>query len=604
MASSRWVGTIITIVFLLSVALAGPGFAQDSTAEPAAELTPEATTEAPAVEETPEATAEEIEFILYTVAPGDTLARIAARFNTTIAILVADNNIANPNTVFLGSTLRIRPEGAPTPAPTATATPQPTALPGATTTYVVAQGDTLFRIAQRFGTDVNTLLSLNNLANPSLIFAGQTLIIPDGPGVPAAPTAAPAEPVPTAEPTSEATPEPVAMETMFGYGLHVYADATSAADIAQTAVDLGVGWVRMELRWRDFEPTEGAIDFERLDATLQPFFDADLSVLLTVLSAPDWARTSTDESGPPDNMQQFAVFIGQIAERYAGRVNAYEIWSEPNLRREWNSSVFGISAESYIDMLQQSYVAIKAVDEAAVVVSAGLAPTGFNDGVNAINDRLYLQALYQNGLADVSDAIGAHPGGWANPPDSVCCSPAVGIETHYEDPSFYFLDTLSDYRDIMVAAGDANTPIWVTEFGWGSSEDSAPPSAIYVYVTYTSLAEQAIYTPRAFSLGRELGYIGPMFVNNLNGCQAEPGNSEVCYYSLIAPDGSSRPVYNALQALDMTLDEPAATEEAPAEPVLDATAEEPLALTATQIIIQATQSAVDNAAEATEAAQG
>ena len=602
MASSRWVGVSLSVVMLFSLLLAGPGMAQDGTEEPTAELT----VAAPEQTETPVPAPTEIPFIIYTVGAGDTLNRIAARFNTTIEILVADNNIANPNTVFLGSTLRIRPEGAPPPAPTSTAAPAPTSV-GGTASYVVVPGDTLFRIALRFNTDVATLISLNNLANASVIYSGQTLIVP-GEGAPALPTIAPTE---EAVATSEATPEPVAMDAGFGYGLYVYANPDNAVPIATSAVDLGVQWVRLDLRWRDYEPTDGAVNFDSLDATLQPFFDGGLKVLLFVSSAPDWARISTDESGPPDNFQNYARFVGQVAERYAGRVAAYEIWTEPNLRREWNSSVHTISAESYIDLLQQSYVAIKAVDPGATVVSAGLAPTGFNDGVNAINDRLFLQALYQIGLADVSDAIGAHPGGWANPPDSLCCSPAVGIETHFEDPSFYFLETLNDYRDIMLAAGDGNTPIWVTEFGWGTSEDTEAPSAIYVYVTYTSLAEQAIYTPRAFSLGQELGYIGPMFVNNLNGCQGEPGNADVCYYSLIGPTGAARPVYNAVLALDKTLAEPvmdvmptAEVTPAPEMPVVDATAEDPLALTATQIIIQATETAVAAPATTAEAANG
>jgi LysM repeat protein len=585
---------------LLSLLLVGPGMAQDTTAEPTAEVT-----EAAPVAETPAPVPTEIQFILYTVAPGDTLNRIATRFNTTIEILVADNNIANPNTVFLGSTLRIRPEGAPPPAPTATATAQPTVAPGATTTIVVAPGDTLNRIATRYNTTVAALLALNNLANPSLIFSGQTLIIPaEGSTVV---TPAPTEEIAV---TPEATAVPV-MDAGFGYGINVYANPESAAQLAQSAVDLGVGWVRLEVPWRAYEATQGSIDFANMDATLQPFFDAGLDVMLMVNAAPDWARTSTDESGPPDNFQNYAAFIGQVAQRYAGRVNAYEVWSEPNLRREWNSSVHGISAESYIDLLQQAYVAIKAVDPAATVVSAGLAPTGFNDGVNAINDRLYLQALYANGLADVSDAIGAHPGGWANPPDSLCCEPAVGIETHYEDPSFYFLETINDYREIMVANGDGNTPLWITEFGWGTSEDTAPPSAIYVYVTYTSPAEQAIYTPRAFSLGSELGFVGPMFVNNLNGCQGLPGNAEACYYSLIGPTGAPRPVFNAILALDKTLEEPAtetpATPEVtafPDEPVAtEAVQADPLALTATQIIIQATATA-EAAVTPEPAAQG
>ncbi|MBZ0284246.1 MAG: LysM peptidoglycan-binding domain-containing protein, partial [Anaerolineae bacterium] len=45
-------------------------------------------------------------------------------------------------------------------------------------TYVVRPGDTLFRIAVRYKTTVRILAEANNIVNPALIFAGQTLRIP------------------------------------------------------------------------------------------------------------------------------------------------------------------------------------------------------------------------------------------------------------------------------------------------------------------------------------------------------------------------------------------------------------------------------------------
>jgi len=201
-----------------------------------------------------------------------------------------------------------------------------------------------------------------------------------------------------------------------------------------------------------------------------------------------------------------------------------------------------------------------------MVISAGLAPTGFNDGVNAINDRLFLNGLYAAGIAEISDAIGAHPGGWANPPDAVCCNPSVGVSTHFEDRSFYFLDTLTDYRQIMEQNNDGNTPIWVTKFGWGTSEDTVTPSSTNIFLTYTSLGEQAIYVPRGFELGSELGFVGPMFLYNLNGCETDETSSESCYYSLIGPSGMPRPVYAAVQNLPKLL---AAATPVPTTPIAE-----------------------------------
>lgn len=542
---------------------------EEATAEATVEASPEATLEVPPaataeVPAQPDATtpAPSGNFITYTVVRGDTLAQLARRFGTTINTIAADNGIVNPNLIFTGQQLRIRTSQDTIPTPT----PQPTEtlIPGPTTTYTVRYGDTLFRIALRNGTTAAQLARLNNLTNPNLIYVGQQLQIPARGAQIATPTPIPQ---PTAIPTqaaadTAATAVPV-VQAPFGYGIEAYFTPGTAADVAALVSSLGMNWVKVDVNWREYEPTEGQIAFDQLDEIVSALESQNLNILFTVSNAPAWARTATAEDGPPDDFADYANFVGALAQRYAGRVNAYEIWSEPNLRREWNSSVHPISATSYIDLLEQAYNAVKAADPSAIVVSAGLAPTGFNDGVNAISDRLYLATLYENGLADMSDAVGAHPAGFANPPDALCCEPSVGVDTHYEDPSFYFLQTLDDYRTIMLRYNDGNTAIWVTSFGWGSSEDTGDPSSVYVYMTYTSLAEQAIYTPRAFELAEQLGYIGPMFLSNLNACVADPGNVEACYFSLIGPNGTQRPVMSAVQNIQQTGPEPLeVTEEA------------------------------------------
>lgn len=81
----------------------------------------------------------------------------------------------------------------PTPTPTLIPTPVPSIAPSPTpaiVTYIVQPGDTLWGIAYRFGISVESLAFINNIANPSLIYPGQVLIIKgDKVGVePAAPT--------------------------------------------------------------------------------------------------------------------------------------------------------------------------------------------------------------------------------------------------------------------------------------------------------------------------------------------------------------------------------------------------------------------------------
>ena len=100
--------------------------------------------------------------ITYIVKRGDTLLQIALRYGTTVNTLVRLNNITNPNRIYVGQRLTIpgRSRGS------------------SNVTYVIKRGDTLSQIAARYGTTVNTLARLNNIRNINLIYAGQILSIP------------------------------------------------------------------------------------------------------------------------------------------------------------------------------------------------------------------------------------------------------------------------------------------------------------------------------------------------------------------------------------------------------------------------------------------
>lgn len=129
----------------------------------------------------------------YTVQDGDTVAAIAGRHGLSTASVLALNGLGWKSLIFPGQVLKL--------APGATTAPVPTSQEGGR--YTIAQGDTVSRIAERFGVAVDAVLSANGLSWSSIIYPGQTIAIPASP--------APAiELVSDVTPTEAAPPAPAA----------------------------------------------------------------------------------------------------------------------------------------------------------------------------------------------------------------------------------------------------------------------------------------------------------------------------------------------------------------------------------------------------------
>ncbi len=118
----------------------------------------------------------------YVVKLGDTLGAIARRFVVSLEQLAAVNQISNRNFIRVGQILNLPISGeAPEPSTSPSKPESPPSGPPTNSgnVYYVRFGDSLYLIAQRFGVDVKSLATINNITNPSLIYVGQKLIIPD-----------------------------------------------------------------------------------------------------------------------------------------------------------------------------------------------------------------------------------------------------------------------------------------------------------------------------------------------------------------------------------------------------------------------------------------
>ncbi len=346
---------------------------------------------------------------------------------------------------------------------------------------------------------------------------------------------------PTLTPTPTPTPVPKPNVGVQGQ----FVDPSGEAAVAQAA-DLGVGWVKQQVDWNSIEVAPEQYRWDELDRFVEQAWSRGLHILLSVARAPGFSRPEPIvEDGPPADFAIFNRFMWELSSRYRGRVAAYELWNEPNLAREWRGH--DLSAENFVELIREGAGGVRQGDPVALIVSGAPGPTGIDDKVNAIDDRAYLRAMIAAGVGDWVDAIGAHPYGAANPPDERFADAAHHATGYTDHPSFFFLDTLEDYRAILSEAG-LDKPIWITEFGWPSIDGFGPVETPgWEYAREVGEADQAAYLARAIELRRERAWLGPMFVWNLNVAWLLGPVRPESAYGLIRPDGSFRPAYVRLR---------------------------------------------------------
>jgi LysM repeat protein len=122
----------------------------------------------------------------YRVQDGDTVSGIADRFGVSTASVLAANGLGWKSLIFPGQVLRLS---------TAAPSTNPTPAPAKAGRYTIVAGDTITRIAARFGLSAGTLLAANNLRWTSIIYPGQTIVIPGRPVPASSVSPAPSTPV-------------------------------------------------------------------------------------------------------------------------------------------------------------------------------------------------------------------------------------------------------------------------------------------------------------------------------------------------------------------------------------------------------------------------
>lgn len=323
---------------------------------------------------------------------------------------------------------------------------------------------------------------------------------------------------------------------------------TTARDV-KLAREGGFTWVKQRFEWRYIEGNgKGRFEWNEPDRLMKAIDDAGLKVMVRLDNQPSWARADRifPASGPPDRLSDWVDFITAVATRYKGRVDAYEIWNEPNLASEWGGDP--PNAVAYVQLLRASYQAIKQADPQALVVTAGLSPTT-DTSDRARSDMTYLREMYAAGAKGAFDLLGVHAAGFKAPPEADPGTVARDASLTNNDPSppdlrrVYAFRHAEDLRGVMVEQGDTDHKVAILEMGWTSDPRANSP---YRWHSVTE-QEKADFLARGFRYAwANWDWAAMMSVLYL----PDPTwtrDHEQLYWSITNPDGTPREAYRALQ---------------------------------------------------------
>ena len=250
---------------------------------------------------------------------------------------------------------------------------------------------------------------------------------------------------------------------------------------------MGVNDVRVMIPWAGVEFYPGYYDWSIVDYVVNAADSRGMGVLGVINSTPFWATQPGQPalSGAPASPQAFGDFTGLVAQRYAGKVGAYEIWNEPNAYIFYSPTP---DPAGYTDLLKAAYPAIKAADPNATVIG-GVLGSVITYGNLTMNPVDFVNGIYAAGGEPYFDALSFHPYQYTTPFSQGGYLPDSPI------------NQLAAMHDVMVANGDGAKLIWASEYG--------EPSSV------AGEANQAAYLNDMLTTWRTLGYTGPTFMRTL-----------------------------------------------------------------------------------------
>jgi hypothetical protein len=313
----------------------------------------------------------------------------------------------------------------------------------------------------------------------------------------------------------------------------------------EMVAESGAGWIKEHFAWSEIEPEDDVYwdskyqqdSWGKYDKIVSLAEIHGLRVIARIDQTPAWAQPAGGTATtPPADLDAFGDFIETFVTRYAGRITFIQIWNEPNLAQEWGGR---IDPEGYAALLAVAAERARAANPNVVILAAPMATTTENSE-RAMDELSYWQRLYDAGAASNFDIIAANAYGLGQPYDA---EPAL------DTLNFRRVELL---RELCVANGDAEKPIWLNEYGWNASPSDMPQDElIWARVSET---DQANWTASGITYAGEhwpwFGVASVWYFRQVG--EISPARSEY-YFRMVDLEFTPRDVYWSVAALGQNL---------------------------------------------------
>ena len=168
-------------------------------------------------------------------------------------------------------------------------------------------------------------------------------------------------------------------------------------DMARLLRLCGVQWVRERLVWEDLEPRAKQYRWGALDAVTAALAKQGIRIAESAEAIPAWMRADGDRKAVPDDLRHVYRFAQMLARRYAGRVQAWELWNEPDIAHFFQHPASEISA-----FQKAGYLGFRRGAAAPIVLGPSLAqrPAAFANHLLAEGTGHYLDVWHYHLYTD------------------------------------------------------------------------------------------------------------------------------------------------------------------------------------------------------------